>query len=231
MNLFVCDDHRLFAESLTHLLEARGHRVMWADRPEQAAHAAATEEIDVFLMDLHFPSGDSVDAIREIRSLAPLSRILVLSACSDPVLISRAIAAGAAGVAAKDDGVDQILRIIENVRLGDAVVSSDTLHAIVRSVRDARQGDQRLDGLTAREREVLDHLVRGQATTLLAKNLGVTYSTARTHIQNVLSKLAVHSRLEAVALVVSRPPGDGTRAHRATNGATHECRAPQPTRR
>ena len=193
MNLVVCDDHRLFAECLAEVLEARGHRVVTVDHPDEALRAiaagatdASAVDVDVCVMDLTFPGGTAFDAIAAISSASPTTKVIVLSACAQPFAEPRALDAGAALVLMKNDDLSRVI---------DAVESDDGSTFAT----EPRLGIR----LTAREREVLERLVRGERTHAIASGMGVTYSTARTHVQSVLHKLNVHSRLEAVAFALS----------------------------
>jgi two-component system nitrate/nitrite response regulator NarL len=201
VNVLLCDDHRLFAESLALVLEWRGHQVICTTDPDDAVGEAATRPVDVVLMDLIFPGKTAVAAIRHILDADPCAKVMALSACTDAVTIARALNAGAVGFAAKDDDLDHILLAINRVARGDAVIDGATLRSVVRRGR----GDAWTVGekLTPRECEVLHLLAQGESTAAMAGRLGVTHATARTHVQNLLEKLQVHSRLEAVALAVS----------------------------
>jgi two-component system nitrate/nitrite response regulator NarL len=201
VNLLHCDDHRLFAESLGAVLRWRGHQVLWAGNPEEALTVATSNAPDVCLMDLLFPGRTGVQAIRQMIGVSPSTRVIVLSACSDIAVLTEAMDAGAIGFAAKDDGVDRVLHLIDRVQGGDVSPRIGTLKDLVgRRQANASVGP----ALTWREREVLTHLARGESTSAVAQRLGLRYSTARTHIQNVLAKLDTHSRLEAVATAVQQ---------------------------
>jgi DNA-binding NarL/FixJ family response regulator len=194
MRVLVCDDHRLFAECLATVLAARGHHVVTVRSPHDAlgAIAAAVETagdaatpVDVCVMDLMFPGGiDPFDAIGDIVMVSPDTRVIVLTACSPAFAEAQAIEAGAVDFLTKDGELSQIIDTVERSRGATRPVArhSGAVH------------------LTAREREVLERLVRGERTRAIAGAMNVSYSTARSHVQSVLRKLGVHSRLEAVAL-------------------------------
>jgi DNA-binding NarL/FixJ family response regulator len=189
VNLLVCDDHRLFTECLAQVLEARGHRVVTATHPDEALSAVVAERrqaFDVCVMDLTFPGETAFDTIAAIVAASPATRVVVVSASAQPFSESRAIEAGAVAFVMKDDDLSRVIDTLEGVE--DGASASDPRPTV---------------SLTAREREVLERLVRGERTHTIATAMGVSYSTARTHVQNVLHKLGVHTRLEAVAFALS----------------------------
>lgn len=204
MRIVLCDDHRLLIEAFATALAARGHEVVaLATTPEAGYRAVMEHKPDVCVLDLVFPHGSGIDAATRIMADCPECRILMLSAVADPALVHAALVAGAAGFVLKDESVDGIVGALERVAAGDVAVDRDLLRAAVRTVpeRADRQPSQRLRLLTGREREALRRISVGESTKEIARAMGVSQSTARTHVQNVLTKLGVRSRLQAVAMV------------------------------
>jgi two-component system nitrate/nitrite response regulator NarL len=208
MNVVICDDHRLFTDALARVLSERAwHVVACAVDPAQAVAAVATEQVDACLMDLTFADGTSgIQGITAIHSASADTRVVVLTASRDPELIMRAIDAGADEILFKDDDIDHIVAVAER-----GAADPDGSHVAKPRRRDVRVPERAVDTssaddltrfLTDREREVLDRLVRGESSKQVALHMGIAYSTARTHIQSILEKLGVHSRLEAVAFAV-----------------------------
>ena len=205
MRLVLCDDHVVFLEALASALRARGHEVVaTAHDPQAAVEAVVEHEPDICLIDLSFPEGSGLDAVRAVRERGLPTRLLVLSANDDPTSVSDAMEAGAQGFVPKAQRLDVVLEALERVAAGQVAVDPDRLHAAMRQDRRANQEDLVLRQLTQREREVLQQIVRGLSTAEIARELGISSSTARSHVQNVLMKLQVHSRLQAVALVTQR---------------------------
>jgi DNA-binding NarL/FixJ family response regulator len=200
MNLVVCDDHSLLAECLAVVLEARGHRVIaTVNDPDDAIRIIAERDVDVCLMDLSFPDASGFDAIATIVQLGAGTQVVVLSGSSQPFAEARAIEAGAAAFVVKDDDVARVIDVVELVHSRDASVTMPSFRG---AEGNGTGGGHFGERLTAREREVLERLVKGERTHVIAAGMGVSYSTARTHVQNVLHKLGVHSRLEAVAFAM-----------------------------
>lgn len=200
MRIVVCDDNRLFVEPLGTALRSRGHEVVVATLPAQALQAVEDHDPDVCVIDLRFPEGDGREAVAEVRRRRPGCQVVVLSASDDPRDAAATIAAGAVAFLRKDQPITAIFDVVERVAAGGAPGALPVSAASPRPSQ--RSGHQLVAMLTAREREVLKHLVAAEDTVKIARSLGVEPSTARTHLQNVLTKLGVHSRVQAVALAL-----------------------------
>jgi DNA-binding NarL/FixJ family response regulator len=208
MKLVLCDDHRIFAESLALVLEARGYVVAAVtETPAEALEAVIASTPDVCVIDLAFPGGDGLELLRQITHAAPSCRVVVLTASVDPAVLSAALDSGAAGFAVKTQAVDDIVVAIERANAREIAVAPALLvaalaHRMATSGRDESESQRLARFLTPREYEVLERLVHGEDTGTIARGMGVARSTARTHIQSVLTKLGVHSRLEAAIVAV-----------------------------
>lgn len=218
MRILLCDDHVLLAEAMQSLLRAAGHSVSVAHCPRDALDSVAEVKPDVCVMDIGFPGADGLQAVARLRDSAPDTRVLVLSAIADAQTIATAVELGAAGYMCKDMGVADIVRAIERVHDGETVLAPHVLRTLTRR-SEVRSDDIHwlVSFLTQREREVLRRIVIGQSTVEMARDMGITRSTARTHVQNLLQKLGVHSRLEAVA-AVSRAGGPDLSRFTSTDG-------------
>lgn len=198
MRVLLCDDHTLFAELLGDVLAARGDRVVITSRPTEAVAAAVRSQPDVCVMDRVFPEGDAgVAAAREVLRVSPDTKIMMLTGDADAASAHAALGAGVRALLTKDEPLDQIVEALDAVASGLLVVDPSVLRPDVRVSRSAL-----LQSLTLRESEVLERLVNGQSGQAMAAVMEVSYSTMRTHVQNILVKLGVHSQLEAVAYAV-----------------------------
>ncbi len=142
-----------------------------------------------------------MEGIARVLAASPTTKVVALTGSSEPLSLETAVDAGAHGVAVKEHDIHQVIHTVERVHAGDMVVDARLVSAKTQPPGDDSDGAGRF--LTVREREVLAHLVGGASTVELAEAMKVTYSTARTHIQNVLTKLGVHSKLEAIAFAVN----------------------------
>jgi two-component system nitrate/nitrite response regulator NarL len=201
MNVVLCDQQRLFSEAFARVLTGRGWNVVSVTRdPSRAVAAVANERVDACIMELSFPEGDTgIAGIAAVHEVSPETKVVVLTASNDPQLIVMAVEAGADAVVFKDDDIDFIVEIVERVGHGGLTEVPRRPAPAAATGRDSHALGR---FLTAREHEVLQHLVDGQSGKRLARDLGMAYSTARTHIQNILGKLGVHSQLEAVAFAM-----------------------------
>ncbi len=203
MRVVLCDDHQMFVEALGAVLTARGWTVCeLAFTAADAEAAIRFHRPDVGLMDLRFLDGDGLGVIKSLADLAPETRLVLVTGSTDAASIRAAIDAGVSGFASKTQEIERIIAIADRVGRGKAMIDSDVVERAVRAPRSSGELAAVDDLLTSREREVLARLGRGQSTAVLAKDLGITANTARSHIQNVLTKLGVHSRMEAAALAV-----------------------------
>ena len=205
MRLVLGDDHRLFAEPLAAALAHRGHEVFIATTVPDAVRAVEEHDPDLCVMDLAFPDGDGLEAVVAVRERFPSCRVVVLSGSADAHAPTSSAAAGAMGFLSKAQPVSAIFDALDRIAAGSELESPSPSPSSSRAAfgSDERGGvRERVAGLTRREREVLQRLVEGEDTVEIARFLGIAASTARTHLQNVLNKMGVHTRLQAVALVV-----------------------------
>lgn len=207
MKILLCDDHVLLVEALDSLLRASGHEVLVTRSPQEALELLVAEQPDVCVLDVGFPDGDGIDVLSRAAESSPSTKVMMLSGTRDPELVRTSMDLGASGYLCKGVGVEEVLRAIERVKDGDIVLDPLVVQELTRRPRPRTDDIDWLIGfLTRREREVLRRIVIGQSTQEMARDMHVSRSTARTHVQNVLQKLGVHSRLQAVAAVSRRSP-------------------------
>jgi two-component system nitrate/nitrite response regulator NarL len=198
VRVLLCDDHALFAEALGDVLIARGDDVEVTTTPDQAVALAQRSQPSVCVMDRSFPEGDvGVDAARRVLQVSPRTAVLMLTGSADAAAARAAIGAGVRGFLRKDEPLPHIVQALDQLAEGLLVVDPAVLRP-----EACRTSGPLLSGLTAREQEVLERMVHGESGQAMATALDVSYSTMRTHVQNVLAKLGVHSQLEAAAFAV-----------------------------
>jgi len=197
MKVVICDDHAVFADSLAMVLGESGHDVVGvAYSPDAALRLLRSAPADICLIDLQFPDGSALDNLPELVRSAPATRFVVLSGSIDGDLLDAALAAGVRGFAHKGQQAGEIVAMLARVHAGDVVV--DAGNGSRMPLRPRSEAQRLAHYLTPREREVLIRLVRGENTATLARTMKITRSTARSHVQSVLTKLGVHSQREAV---------------------------------
>jgi two-component system, NarL family, nitrate/nitrite response regulator NarL len=197
------DDHAVFLDALCAVLTEQGFIVTKASTVADTIRAVRARQPEVCLIDRHFGAdGDGISAISDVSAASTGTKILILSADCDGDTILQAMSAGAAGYVHKTRGVSVLRDTIGRVLRGEVVVEAPAV-AGVRPVLARQRDALRLAAyLTARERECLELLVQGYDTAAMVGSLGISSATIRTHVQSLLSKLGVHSRLEAAAFAV-----------------------------
>ena len=184
-----------------------------ASTAAEAIAIADERRPDIILMDIGLPDMSGLAAGRAILDVWPQARILALTALNDRAAVDEATRIGFRGYLTKETAVETFVNAIHAVVDGGTAPSRVSTRAANGAVR---RGDVTLmaDQLSAREREVLELLVRGASGSLVAERLGISHNTVRTHVQGILTKLQVHSRLEAATFaikhaIVTLPLTDG----------------------
>ncbi|WP_396447796.1 response regulator transcription factor [Actinomadura sp.] len=196
MRVVICDDHAVFAESLSLVLADAGHSVVGVVySPADALPVLRARQPDICLIDLQFPSGTALDWMPRLRASAAHTKFVVLTGFLEQPVLEAGVAAGVRGFAHKGQQAGDILAVLRRVADGEVVAGPPAPRG---GARPRSRAQKIAQFLTPREREVLTRLARGESTQALAKTMGVTRSTARSHVQSVLSKLGVHSQREAV---------------------------------
>ena len=209
IRLLICDDHRLLTETLTDVV---GHDPGFTLLPpvhtsEEAVALVVEHRPDVVLMDIEFRGTMSgIEATRRIKESSPATKVVVMTALEDERLLVDAVEAGASGFLRKTEGVDEFLGALKAAAAGEILIDRAALARLLPKVareREARRDAQLLmDQLTDREREVLGLLAQGLRNEDIAAQLFISPQTVQTHVRNLLGKLGVHSKLEAVAFAV-----------------------------
>ena len=202
IGLVLADDHRVFAEGLGVMLDAQDDLAVLgvAHDSHQAIELAARHEPAVLLLDAHMPGPDLATTLRAVRASSPATKVLMLSADTRRETINEALAAGADGFLAKDASGRQVAGAIRTLVAGEGSIVAAAEPA-ARPVRDPSV-DLRVRTLSGREREILGLLANGWSNRRIAEECFLSLNTVRTHVQNVLVKLGVHSKLEAVAFAL-----------------------------
>lgn len=203
LRVLIADDQPLMRAGFRAVLEATGEMEVVAEAADglEAIAAAREHRPDVILMDVRMPNLDGIEAIKRL----PSHRVLVLTTFGLDEYIIEALRAGASGFVTKDIPADELVRAVRVVAAGDALLTP----AVTRQLLDqvARRlpapvatGPAALDELTDREREVFGLLARGMSNAEIADALIVGDATVKTHVSNVLMKLGLRDRVQAVVL-------------------------------
>ena len=199
IRVLICDDHVVVAQALAMLMGSRAdiEVVGVAGTVAEVCEMASTSRPHVVLMDYALPDGDGVTATVAIKALQPEVKVVMLTAFLDEEVLVAAIEAGCSGYITKYKGAEELVTAVRLAAEGEALVSADMLARLLPRLRRSHHGLGW--NLTPREREVLELLAEGDTKEVIAARLFVSTNTVRNHIQNILTKLGAHSRLEAVA--------------------------------
>jgi two-component system, NarL family, response regulator LiaR len=201
IRVMLVDDHTMVRRGLATFLKAFEDLELAgeANGGEAAIRLCAEVLPDVILMDMVMPDMDGAAATRLIRQQFPQVQVIALTSFKEGALVKNALEAGAIGYLLKDVSADELVQAIRAAHAGRATLSPEAAQALVETAN--QQPAQGLD-LTEREREVLALMVEGLNNTQIAGRLTVSSSTIKSHVSNILSKLGVASRTEAVTLAL-----------------------------
>lgn len=208
IKILIADDHRTFAEALKMALaQEPGIKVTAVVHDgDEAVEISRKKHPDIVLMDVAMPRTDGITATKEIKRERPDTRVVMLSAYEEDHTVARAIDAGASGFLSKLSPMKDVARSIRAAYRGEPLIEPQEVRRILRHLRRRRAQDSadrgRVDRLSPRETEILQGLANGLSPEQLAERMGISRNTLRTHVQNILIKLKVHSKLEALSLAI-----------------------------
>jgi len=207
--IIVAEDHPMFREALVALLDGQPEtRVVAATDTVAGLLAAATEHRpDVAVVDLSLADGSALTALRPLRTEAPSCRILVLTAADEDAAVYAALRAGAHGYVLKSSSPTEIVRAVETVAVGDGLYAGAVVERITRHLTTGGRASSTsvFPQLTSRERDVLALMAQGMSNAQIADHYVLSLKTIRNHVSNVLAKLGVATRAEAI--VAAREAG------------------------
>ena len=196
----IVDDHVLFADAMTVALRKKEMEVVRAYTAAEALETVASDRFDLVLMDIGLPDGNGLSVGAQIVAEHDDVKVLAVTALEDRDAAVQAIRSGFYGYITKDTDLTRFLAAIDSALSGQVVMP----RRLMRN-ETANRGDSMkalIASLTAREREILALLTEGMSGEHIAEALGISQNTVRTHVQSILTKLQVHSRLEAAAFAV-----------------------------
>jgi DNA-binding NarL/FixJ family response regulator len=198
LRALICDDHVLVSEGLEMMLSmVEDFELAGVVRTgEEAVQKVQTSEhIDVVLMDVNLGQGiNGIEATRQIKAIAPETRVLVLTMFTDPATVTEAVKAGADGYLSKGSDREAVERAIREVFEGRSVLDPSVTRGVF-----GRIGDKDPSALSERELDVLQEVAQGSSTKEVAERLFLSEETVKTHLKQIFKKLEVRDRTEAVA--------------------------------
>ena len=209
--MLIVEDERLLSEMLAEVIAGEEDmQVVGVAGTVAQAVALAKKRPDVVLMDYRLPDGTGAEATRAIKTRWATARVVMLSALDDDETMLESIQAGADGFLTKGCAVDDLVAAVRAARAGDLLLSGPVILEITQrlaAVRAAQSLQPRVETppielLTARQLQILREFANGRSVDEISQRLGVTPNTVRTHVDHILRKLRVHSKLAAVAFAL-----------------------------
>jgi DNA-binding NarL/FixJ family response regulator len=205
VKILIADDHALFRESLRRLLEARGLEVVGeAANGREAVELSARLQPTLVLMDLSMPELDGIEATRRLAAEQPGVRVVMLTASTEDEDLFEALKAGAQGYLVKNLQAQEFFNLLDSALLGQPALTPELSRKVLRAFsRPAREERKDPDALTERELEVLALMAEGVTSNRhLARQLKLSENTVKFHVRNILDKLHLHNRAQAVGFAL-----------------------------
>ena len=207
ISVLLVDDHRTFAEALAVAFRLeKDLSVQVASSGTEAVAAVGRGRPHVVLMDLEMPGQGGIEIIRRLRESNPTAHVIALSGHEEDLFKARAPEAGAVGYVSKFTPVEEIPDLVRRVHRGERIIDRAEMARLLRVLRHRRHQEsterQRVNRLTDRQRQILQLMAEGVSPREMAAQLNVSPYTLRTHVQNILTRLSVHTKTEALAMAM-----------------------------
>jgi DNA-binding NarL/FixJ family response regulator len=206
IRVLVVDDHTSFRQSLAFMLQREADLTVVGQAGSLAEARHKLKGVEVAVVDIGLPNGDGLALINDVHDTNPLCRVLVVTGSSASIDVARAVIMGAEGVLHKSVDIHDIIAAVRRLGTGEDLLTRKQILTIVRFANE--QGERisnaqtRLERLTRREWDVLLALAEGLSDKDIGEKLQISTETVRSHIVRILSKLEVHSRLQALVFAV-----------------------------
>lgn len=207
IRVVVVDDQELFRRGLTMLLNVEDDIEVVGEASDgvAAADLAASAVPDVVLMDVRMPKKSGIEACHAIKDVTPNARIIMLTVSDEEADLYDAVKNGASGYLLKDSSIDEVAQAVRLVADGQSLISPSMAIKLLDEFKQMSRADRQAvptPRLTERELEVLRYVAQGLNNREIAKQLFISENTVKNHVRNILEKLQLHSRMEAVMYAV-----------------------------
>ena len=211
IRIVLVDDHSLCRAALSELLERRGGMqiVGRTGNADEAIRLARDEKPDLVVMDLRMPDADGLVILGRMRDAAMTTPVIILTVSDAEEDMGAALRAGARGYLLKDMEPDDVVEAIQRAARGElAIAPAMTLKLahMLQTVQRNNTMEDPLAALTVREREILQHLSRGETNKAIARALNISHDTVKLHVRHILAKLNLTSRVEAAVYAIENRP-------------------------
>jgi two-component system nitrate/nitrite response regulator NarL len=211
ISVLLVDDHTLFRSGVRSLLQRNPRFTVVGEASDglDGVKRAMQLKPDVILLDLHMPGMTGVETLQLILQGWPEAAVIMLTVSEEGEDLASALQAGARGYLIKNIDADYLVRAIERAAAGESVLAESMAAKLVAQLQKQREPKapappSELDKLTPREREILACLARGESNKLIARVLDLAESTVKIHVQNILKKLGLSSRVQAAVFAVEQ---------------------------
>ncbi|WP_427017618.1 response regulator [Pseudarthrobacter sp. P1] len=202
IRVFVLDDHELVRRGLAELLEDEGFAVIGSSGSAvEAARRIPALHPDVSVLDARLPDGTGIEVCRDVRSVDPSLRCLILTSYDDEQALRGAVLAGASGYVLKEIGGMDLLTAIRRTARGDSLFDASLKSTIVRGLTEPERADPRVAMLTAQERRVLALIGQGMTNRQIGEELFLAEKTVKNYVSSLLAKLGFERRTQAAVFV------------------------------
>ncbi len=207
ISVVLVDDHALCRTGLTDLLHLRGNIEVVAalGNPDLVAGVLREHKPALLVLDLRLPTTDGLSLLRRLRADGCDTPVLILTMSDSEGDLAAALRAGVRGYLLKDMEPEEVISAIERAARGELTVAPAMTSKLAAMLRAGFKGRDRwdpLNSLTDRERQILDHLARGESNKAIARTLDISHDTVKLHVRHILSKLNLKSRVEAAVFAV-----------------------------
>ena len=204
MRIYIVDDHSLFRDGLISLLEADGHQVVGqAGDGLTAIEAVPSLQPDLILMDINMPSMNGIEALRQIKASRPETRVIMLTVSEDEDNLVDAIRSGADGYLLKHLNAREFLEMVNGLERGEAAITRQMTMRLLKHMTSSEPSGEHVL-LSEREIEILKLVASGKSNQSIADQLLISENTVKYHLKNILQKLGVSNRTEAVTIAMQK---------------------------
>ena len=203
--VLVVDDDASLAEMLTIVLRQEGFDSRMCLRGDEAVEAFRDYRPDVVLLDVRMPKRTGIEACKAIKEAVPSAKIIMLTVSDEEADLYEAVKSGAAGYLLKDSSIEEVAQAVRVVADGQSLISPSMAVKLIDEFKQMSKPErEHMPGLrlTERELEVLRLVATGKNNREIAKDLFISENTVKNHVRNILEKLQLHSRMEAVMYAV-----------------------------
>jgi two-component system, NarL family, response regulator DevR len=207
IRVFLLDDHELVRRGIRELLESEGDIVVVGESgsAQEAARRIPALRPDVAILDGRLPDGSGVDVCREVRSVDPTIKALILTSYDDDDALFAAIMAGAAGYILKQVRGNDFVDIVRRVAAGQSMLDPAMTAQVLERVRSGPPKDKALEGLTDQEQKILELIGEGLTNRQIAERMFLAEKTVKNYVSSMLAKLGLTSRTQAAIFATKHP--------------------------